>query len=85
MSIHEITMMVEQYGGSFTDSEVINITMDDSETEELGRKVFLTQFEKKDDGNVEHLIFIDGKEALESVILSLQFILSQKGWSRDEL
>jgi len=84
MPFSAVKMTVEQSFGRFHDSENINIRMDDEMIEENGRRVFITQVEKGVEKNTEHLIFIDGRDALKSVIASLQFILNQNGWTDED-
>jgi hypothetical protein len=81
MAINSVKISIEQTG-NFADANTIKVEMDDKMIDKQGRRVFIRQADETavDDEIEEHLIFIDGREALESLIKALQFVADQKGW-----
>jgi len=82
--IENIKLCVAQYRGAYDDAAEIYVEMTDEDAEDRGRKVYIRQCEEGEDGDKEHEIFIDGKDALNSLIEALEFIRSRKGWTREE-
>ena len=85
MTIENIKLCIATYRGAFDDAGDIYVEMTDEEAEEYGRKVYIRQMETLEDGSdKKHEIFIDGKDALNSLIETLEFIRSRKGWTPEE-
>ena len=82
--IEHIKTCIVQYGCPFDDAEQIYVEMTDEEADTAGRKVYIRQSEATEAGDKEHEIFIGGKDALNSLIETLEFIRSRKGWTPEE-
>jgi hypothetical protein len=83
--IEEIKIWIEQYGGPFDDAAVILVEMTDEEADDTGRKLYVRQTETlEDNSEKDHEIFIGSKDALNSLIETLEFIRSRKGWTKEE-
>ena len=85
MAITNIQICINQDRGAYDDAADIDVEMNDDEVEENGRRVFIRQIEESNEGDsTHHEIFIDGKDALNSLIDALTFIRDRKGWTKEE-
>ena len=82
--IEHIRTCIVQHGCPFDDAEEIYVEMTDEEADDTGRKVYIRQTETSESGDKEHEIFVGGKDALNSLIETLEFIRSLKGWTKEE-
>jgi hypothetical protein len=83
--IEHIRTCIVQHGCPFDDAEEIYVEMTDEEADDTGRKVYIRQTETlEDNSEKENEIFIGSKDALNSLIETLEFIRSRKGWTKEE-
>ncbi len=75
MYIDTILMTINQHGGAFDDANPVTVTLEVDEND--NRKIYITQHEDGSDGEEpkDHLIFLDGKVAVQDLMKVLTFIL----------